>query len=96
MAAESYKQVTPVYFEICFQGKYSDEPEDAKVYDIILNSFMFDFGFCYSTKSLEGIGSLFRDLNVDIAQTYEANKIKYRTALDTLVDKLDDVSFNIG
>lgn len=93
MAAESYKQVTPAYFEICLQGKYSDAPEDAEIYDIIVNSFMFEFGFCYSTKSLEGIGSLFRDLDTDLAQTYEANKIKYQTALDTLIDKLDEISF---
>ena len=93
MAAESYKQVTPAYFEICLQGKYSDEPEDAEMYDRIINSFVYSFGFCYSTKSLEGIGSLFRDLSKDLAQTYNANKTKYETALESLIDKLDDISF---
>lgn len=96
MAAESYKQVTPAYFEICLQGKYSDAPEDAKMYDLIVGSYMFDFGFCYSTKSLEGVGSLFRDLNKDIAQVYESNKVKYETALETLIDKLDEISFITG
>lgn len=93
MAAEAYKQVTPAYFEICLQGKYSDAPEDAEIYDRIINSFVYSFGFCYSTKSLEGIGSLFRNLDADIAQKYEANKIKYENALDTLIDKLDEISF---
>ena len=93
MAAEAYKQVTPAYFEICLQGKYSDEPEDAEMYDKILNSFVFSFGFCYSTKSLDGIGSLFRFLDRDIAQQYESNRVKYQTALDDLIDKLDDISF---
>ena len=96
MAAEAYKQVTPAYFEICLQGKYSDAPEDAEMYDRILKTFVFNFGFCYSTKSLDGVGSLFRDLTKDIAQTYESNKIKYEASLETLIDKLDEVSFMMG
>ena len=95
MGAESYKQVTPAYFEICLQGKYSDEPEDAEMYDRIINSFVYSFGFCYSTKSLNGIGSLFRNLNNDLAQTYASNKIRYETALEELIDKLDEISFII-
>ena len=93
MAAESYKQVTPAYYEICLQGKYSDAPKDAEIYDRILNTFVFNFGYCYSTKSLSGVGSLFRKLENDIAQTYEANKLKYETALETLINKLDEISF---
>ena len=96
MAAEAYKQVTPAYFEICLQGKYSDTPEDAAMYDRILGGFVFSFGFCYSTKSLDGIGGLFRNIDRDIAQTYESNKVKYQTALETLIDKLDEVSFMLG
>ena len=95
MAAEAYKQVTPAYFEICLQGKYSDEPEDAAMYDRILKGFVFSFGFCYSTKSLNGIGGLFRNIDSDLAQTYESNKVKYQTALDELIDKLDDISFGL-
>ena len=93
MGAESYKQVTPAYFEICLKGKYSDAPEDAQIYDRFVNSFVYNFGFCYSSKSLEGIGALFRNLDTDIAQKYEANKIKYETALNDLIDKLDEISF---
>ncbi len=96
MGAEAYKQVTPAYFEICLEGKYSDAPEDAAMYDRIINSFVYSFGFCYSTKSLEGIGSLFRNLDVDLAQKYESNKIKYETALEELINKLDEISFMLG
>ena len=96
MAAEGYKQVTPAYFEICLQGKYSDAPEDAAMYDRIINSFVYTFGFCYSTRSLAGIGSLFRDIDADIAQKYEENKIRYQTTLDELIDKLDEISFVAG
>ena len=63
------------------------------MYDRIINSFVYTFGFCYSTKSLAGIGGLFRDIDADIAQRYEQNKIKYQTSLDELIDKLDEISF---
>jgi len=93
MAAESYKQVIPAYFEVCLQGKYSEAPEDAEMYDRILSSFVFNFGFCFSTKSLNSVGSLFRDLSIDIAQKYDANKVKYQEALDDLIDKLDELAW---
>lgn len=93
MAAEGYKQVTPAFFDTVLKGKYSDSPDDAEMYDKILNSFSYNFGFCYSTISLGGIGSLFRVLSEDLSQKYEANKIMYQTSLDDLVDKLDEISF---
>ena len=96
MAAESYKQVVPAYYDTVLKGKYSDAPEDAAMYDLIVNSLTYNFGFCFSTHSLEGIGSLFRVLDTDIAQKYDANKVKYQTGLDELIDKLDDAAFNLS
>ena len=93
MAAESYKQVTPAFFDTVLKGKYSDAPQDAEMYDTIINSLTYNFGFCYSTVSIGGVGSLFRVLSDDLSQKYEANKLMYQTNLDDLVDKLDEISF---
>ena len=93
MAAESYKQVSPAYFDIVLKGKYSNAPQDADMYDLVLNSFAYNFGFCFSTKSLYEIGSLFRVLSNDLSQKYESKKIVYQESLDALVDKLDEISF---
>ena len=93
MAAESYRQVTPQYYEVCLKGKYSAAADDARMYDTIIQGIKLDFGFIYASVSIGGINNLFRNLDGDIAQTYEANKIKYETALETLVDKLDEISF---
>ena len=93
MAAESYKQVTPAFYDIVLKSKYSNAPEDAEMYDLILNSFTISFGYCYSTQSLGNIGGLFRDITLDLAQSYEANKTKYETALETLIDKLDEAAY---
>lgn len=96
MAAESYKQVIPAYYDTVLKGKYSDAPQDAAMYDLIINSLTYNFGFCFSTHSLEGIGSLFRVLDIDIAQKYAANKIKYETGLEDLVNKLDELAWRMS
>ena len=93
MAAESYRQVTPQYYEVCLKGKYSAAADDARMYDKIIEGIKLDFGYIYATVSIGGVNDLFRGLQGDIAQTYEANKIKYETALETLIDKLDEISF---
>ena len=92
MAAESYRQVTPEYYGKCLKGKYSKTSDDARMYDKIVSGIKLDFGFINS-KSLSGASTLFRSMGGDIAQTYEANKTVYETALNELIDKLDEVSF---
>ena len=99
MAAESYKQITPAYFEVAVKTKYSEAPEDAEMYELILNSIKFSFGYCYSTASLKGgpgslpIGSLFRKLSVDLAQMYDTNDEVYEENLQKLIEGLDEVAF---
>ena len=93
MAAESYRQVRPAYFEVALKSKYAEEPADAKMYDIILDSFSFSFGYCYSTESLGGIGAYFRHLNVDIAEVWGENGDRHEELLTKLIDSLDEASF---
>ena len=94
MAAGSYKEVTPAYYEIALKSKYSNAPDDAEMYDLILNTFSFSFGYCYSSVSLAAVGSLFRNLTRDFAQAYESSRTKYENALETLITKLEDAAFN--
>ena len=100
MAAESYKQVSPAYFEIALKTKYADDSEDSAMYDLILNSIRFSFGYCYSTESLKGgsgslpIGSLFRLLSDDLAQEYESNQDVYNDNLQWLIDGLEEAAYS--
>ena len=93
LAAESYRRVTPAYMNVCLRSKYSDSPDDARMYDLIVDGISMDFGYIYSSKNIGYMISLFRDLTSDFAQNYEANKVLYETSLNTLIDKLDEVSF---
>ena len=93
MAAESYKQVTPAYFEIALKTKYAESPEDSKMYDLILNSVKYSFGYCYSTVCLAELGSLFRIMSRDVAKTYEERAETYEQKLQDLIDGLDEAAF---
>lgn len=93
MAAESHRQVRPAYFEIALKSKYAEDPADAKMYDIILNSFTFSFGYCYSTETLGGVGGLFRNLTIDIAEKWDEKDEFYEEVLTKLIDGLDEAAF---
>ena len=94
LSAESYKQVIPVYYGTVLQGQYSREQADAEMYNIILDSFVFSFGFAYSTMSLNSVGSIFRDLGptFDIQNHIDSNREIWDQKLEELLGALDVVS----
>jgi hypothetical protein len=94
LSAESYKQVIPVYYGTVLKGHYSREQADAEMYDLILNSFVFSFGFAWSTGSLGGISAIFRRLqsDYDIQNYIDSNKDSWNTQLANLLAALSEVS----
>jgi ABC-type glycerol-3-phosphate transport system substrate-binding protein len=94
LSAESYKQVIPVYYGTVLQGQYSREQADAEMYNIILDSFVFSFGFAYSTQSLGAVGNIFRDLGptFDIQNHIDSNKETWERKLEELLIALDAVA----
>lgn len=94
LSAESHKQVVPVYYGTVLQGHYSREQADAEMYDKILNSFVFSFGFAYSTQSLGNVGNIFRNLSpsFDIQNHIDSNKDSWNTKLESLLLALEEVS----
>jgi hypothetical protein len=94
LSAESYKQVIPVYYGTILQGQYSREQADAEMYDLILNSIQFSFGFAYSSASLGGMGTIFRDLTpgFDIQNHIDSKKDVWQAKLEELLIALEAVS----
>ncbi len=94
MSSLTYRNVTPVYYETVLQGQYSKDAPDAEMYELILSKFVADFGFVYSNKSINQIGSLFRtvDAGFDISSKIEGSKTAYETALAALLEALEAVS----
>ena len=60
MAQESYKNVTPAYFETTLKVKYASDDDTVKMFDIIRDGISFDFGYI-NTGALGGISDNFRN-----------------------------------
>ncbi len=88
MAYESYKQVTPAYFEVAMKEKYSRDNVSSQILDMLYNSTYTDFGYCYSS-TLNSIGML-RQLAVnktaDFASWYASKEAGAIEALNKLID----------
>ena len=94
LAATSYKQVIPTYYSTVLQGMYSKDQPDAEMYDLILDSFVADFGLAYGTRSIGNINHLFRDMSAsyDIQSTIDSNKSAYEAALADLLAALEAIA----
>ncbi|MDD4773674.1 MAG: hypothetical protein PHZ09_08725 [Eubacteriales bacterium] len=75
LTVESYRSVTPAYYDIALKGKYSIDLKTADIVDIIINGRRFDFAFMFGTsKELNWLPYLFRRRveakNTDLASEY--------------------------
>ena len=50
MAIESYKVVTPAYYEVALKGKYSKDPQSWEMLDMIVNNLKINGGLLYTIK----------------------------------------------
>ena len=48
MCAESYRSVTPAYYDVALNVKYARDEEAAAMLDIATQSIVFDFGYLYN------------------------------------------------
>ena len=89
LAAESYKQLTPVYYETTLKIKYARDDMTSQMIDIIRDGAMFEFGFLNSA-SLEYINSMFRELAIkkskDFMSAYEKKEVGFEKSLQKLID----------
>ena len=94
LCAESYRTVTPAYYEIALKKKYSRDDETSQMLDIIRSGLTFDFGGLNSIN-LQDILIIFRNLMIekktDFASRYEKSEKKWQTLLDKLVASYEDL-----
>lgn len=86
LAYESWKSVTPAYFETALKVKYANDNDSSQMFDIIRDSVSFDFGYVY-TLPLDGINN-----HLKFAVTGEKTWTSYIAALkDSFIAKIDDL-----
>ena len=95
LAYESWKSVTPAYFETALKVKYARDNDSSQMFDIIREGASFDFGYIY-TASLDGINDVFRDTILSrgswaskIASIEGASKEKLASLVEAIRDKAE-------
>ena len=94
MAAESYKQVIPAFYETALLTKFTRDNESQEMIELILSNVKFDFGNIYThiiAGGGSGPGHLLRlcilNKNKDFASVYASNEAKFQSNLDKLIEK---------
>ena len=95
LCAESYRKLTPVYFEVVLKEKYSRDSESSQMLDIIRAGIKFDFGYSNGI-SLDYISNIFRDIITNktnnFASTVESHLSKRQVMLDKLIEDYQSLS----
>ncbi len=95
LGSESYRTVTPAYFETALKVKYSRDNESAQMFDIIRDGIDFNFGYIY-TSAMNGISDQFKNAiegnNPDWASKTEGIKASTQDKLDELVEAIRNVA----
>ncbi|MBQ2708167.1 MAG: hypothetical protein IJF67_07865 [Clostridia bacterium] len=93
LASESYRSVSPAYYEVAMKVKYSRDDETVQMLDMIREGVVFDFGALYGSA----IGSsLYNSLktsvsnnNPDWASTYAGVKEKTEAGIAAFIEAIE-------
>ena len=85
-ASESYRQVSPAYFEHALKVKYSRDSESAQMYDLVKSSVVFNFAIAF-TMSLNDPQNTFKSVVSDYNENWAST---YASWQPTAQAKLDD------
>ncbi len=88
MCAETYRTVTPAYYEVALKRQYARDDISASMIDLIHNTSMTDFGYVYN-YSIGSVGTIMRDViakNGSYASAVASMETKADTALDKLIE----------
>ena len=85
-ASESYRQVSPAYFEHALKVKYSRDNESAQMYDLVKSSVIFNFAISF-TMSLNDPQNTFKTAVSDYDENWASRYASWEPIAQT---KLDD------
>ncbi|MCL2815522.1 MAG: hypothetical protein FWD23_13050 [Oscillospiraceae bacterium] len=97
LSAEGHKRVLPAYYEIALKNKYLQDEESIQMLDLINESKMLDFAWCYNVN-YAGPYWFMRDLfiggktpSTDFASWYDKNEKKLLSGLGTIIQKFESM-----
>ncbi len=94
MCAESWKTVTPAYYDEALKGRYSADETTARMIDLIMDGRVFDWGYQVAIYLTCKYPYLFcmqlRDNNIDLASTLAAGAEDNLWRIDQVLSFYDD------
>lgn len=89
MASESYRYITPAYYEVALKSKYVSDPESWTMLDLVTDNLYIDAGVLY-TKQINSVHQMFRTLVGNNSTGAATRFSSIRKATSSAVDKLNE------
>jgi len=96
MAAESYRYVTPAYYDLVLNGKYIRDPDTAEMLDIAMEGINIDFGWIH-TYSLSSCSQnllrhvLYTNKSNSFTSVYAKYEKVYKKVMEKLIEKIEKI-----
>ena len=96
MAAESYRYVTPAYYDLVLNGKYIRDPDTAEMLDIAMAGINIDFGWIH-TYSLSSCSQnllrhiLYTNKSNSFTSQYAKYEKVYKKTMERLIDNIEKI-----
>jgi len=87
LSAETYKYVYPVYYDNALKGRYSKDPQTAKMVDLIVDGSRFEFSYQFSFAHFNKIAYLFRNLVNDPKNNFASTWAMAKRGIDGRLPK---------
>ncbi|MCR5681868.1 MAG: hypothetical protein K6G29_05385 [Clostridiales bacterium] len=98
MAADSYRYVTPAYYDVVLNGKYLRDKDSSEMLEIAMAGVKIDFGWIH-TYSLSSISqSLIRDIlyntkSSNFSSAYASKKKAFDKMMSKLVENVEKINY---
>jgi len=92
LASESYRQVSPAYYEVAMKVKYSRDDETAQMLDLIRENVVFDLGSVYGLAIGVDYNQFKESLmanNSDWASTYASKEKAFTESIKTFYEAVE-------
>jgi len=93
LAAESYKQLVPAYYEVALKTKYSRDEESVRMLDLIFEGVVYDFGLLYALPTFDIYQALLSagKSGETFASEIEKQRVRAEKKLQDILDLYDSI-----
>lgn len=95
MAYESYKSVTPAYYETAMKTKYTRDALSSQIIDLLHDNFMTDIAYSYN-DNFNGLGQIARSMIAGKKSDFASYYAKLEKSAQTKMQKLIDAFQNLN